>query len=299
MIAKRLVLLLIASCLSSCSVSAAQADPAEAQAADDSPARARIDGDAQLSAPVGMFASISQVFLPGSELVPDPTAGPNAGFMVIRIDGVYPHGDGFRYDLTWSAEKPGTFNLTDSLRRRDGTATDNLPAIPVTVSSSLAPDRFIPNPLRPVGGGWIGGYRTLMGLLGFLWLAGLVAFFWFRPKSPPPAPVENTSHTRLQQIREQLEAVIQSEQLAPSDKARLELLVVAFWREHRQLGQLSPSALLNALRSDPDSGPLLRQLERWLYDRPQRTDAAELADLLLPLQRIVEHSAAVAERSSG
>ncbi|MEY3460019.1 MAG: hypothetical protein RL215_3176, partial [Planctomycetota bacterium] len=81
--------------------------------------------------------------------------------------------------------------------------------------------------------------------------------------------------------------------------ARLELLVVAFWREHRQLGQLSPSALLNALRSDPDSGPLLRQLERWLYDRPQRTDAAELADLLLPLQRIVEHSAVVAERSSG
>ena len=267
--------------------------------ADGSEEPARIDGDAQRSAAVGMFGSIKQVFLPGTELIPDPAVGPNAGFIVIRVDGVYPHGDGFRYDLTWSAEKPGRFNLSQSLRRRDGTASDNLPTILVEARSSLASDRFTPNPLRPVAGGWIGGYRVLLGLLAFFWLAGLFAFYWFRPRPPAPAVPENTALSRLQQIREQLDVIIRSETLAPADKARLELLIVAFWRELRQLEHAEPATLLTALRNDPDSGPLLIQLERWLYDRPQRTDAAELADLLLPLQRMVELHRPTAERTSG
>ncbi len=257
---------------------------------------ARIDGEAQRSAPVGMFGSIKQVFLPGTELIPDPTIGPNAGFIVIRLDGVYPHGDGFRYDLTWSAEKPGQFNLSQSLRRRDGTPADNLPTILVEATSSLPADRFIPNSLRPVAGGWIGGYRVLLGLLAFFWLAGLFAFYWFRPRPPAPAVHEDTAQSRLQQIREQLESIIRSETLAAPDKARLELLIVAFWREQRQLDHLDPAALLVALRSNPDSGPLLLQLERWLYDRPQRTDAAELADLLLPLQRMADQPSTASER---
>lgn len=265
----------------------------------DLPPAARVDGDAQYSASVGMFGSIKQVFLPGTELIADPAIGPNAGFIVVRIDGVYPHGDGFRYDLTWSVEKPGRFNLSQSLRRRDGTSADNLPTIFVDAVSSLAPDRFTPNPLRPLAGGWIGGYRVLLGLLAFFWLAGLFAFYWFRPKPPAPAVPENTAQSRLQQIREQLEAIIRSEILATSDKARLELLIVAFWREQRQLAHLTPEALHQALRSDSDSGPLLLQLERWLYDRPQRTDAAELADLLQPLQRMVDRVSVAAERISG
>lgn len=257
--------------------------------------RARIDGDAQLTAPVGMFAPISQVYFPGTELIPDPGTGAAAGLMVIRVDGVYPHGDGFRYDLSWSGERPGEFDLTQWLRRRDGTPTTDLPALPVKVTSLLAPERFTPNDLRPPASGWVGGYRVLLGLLGFFWLAGLAALLWFRPKAPGTEAALSSGRTRLEQIRGQLEAVLGRGELCTADKASLETLIVGFWREQRQLTALEPADLLQTLLNDPDSGPLLRQLERWLYDRPQRADSAELQDLLLPLQKLVEQSEQSAE----
>lgn len=261
--------------------------------------QARIDADAVLTAPVGMFAPITQVFFPGTELIPDPGTGPAAGLIVIRIDGVYPHGDGFRYNITWSGEKPGEFDLTQWLRRRDGTSTADLPSLSVNVTSVLAPERFTPNELRPPSSGWVGGYRVLLGLLGFLWLAGLAAFIWFRPKTSGNDSSESSGRSRLEQIRLQLEAVMNRGELSTADKASLEMLIVGFWREQRKLAELEPAVLQQTLLSDPESGPLLRQLERWLYDRPQRGDAAELADLLLPLQQLVERSEQSTERAPG
>lgn len=261
--------------------------------------QARIDGEAELTAPVGMFAPITQVFFPGTELIPDPGTGSAAGLIVIRIDGVYPHGDGFRYNITWSGERPGEFDLTRWLRRRDGTSTADLPSLSVNVTSVLAPERFTPNELRPPSSGWVGGYRVLLGLLGFLWLAGLAAFIWFRPRTSGNGSSESSGRSRLEQIRLQLEAVMSRGELSTADKASLETLIVGFWREQRKLAALEPAVLQQTLLSDPESGPLLRQLERWLYDRPQRGDAAELADLLLPLQKLVERSEQSTERASG
>jgi len=272
-----------------------------AQSADQSEtserAPARIDGDAQLTAPVGMFAPITQVFFPGTELIPDAGTGSAAGLIIIRIDGVYPHGDGFRYNMTWSGEKPGEYDLTQWLRRRDGTSTADLPALPVNVTSVLAPERFTPNELRSPSSGWVGGYRVLLGLLVFFWLAGLAAFIWFRPQTSVNGSSGSSGRSRLEQIRVQLEAVISRGELSTADKASLETLIVGFWREQRKLAELEPVALQQTLLSDPESGPLLRQLERWLYDRPQRGDAAELADLLLPLQKLVERSEHSTERA--
>jgi len=272
-----------------------------AQSADQSEtserAPARIDGDAQLTAPVGMFAPITQVFFPGTELIPDAGTGSAAGLIIIRIDGVYPHGDGFRYNMTWSGEKPGEYDLTQWLRRRDGTSTADLPALPVNVTSVLAPERFTPNELRSPSSGWVGGYRVLLGLLVFFWLAGLAAFIWFRPQTSVNGSSGASGRSRLEQIRVQLEAVISRGELSTADKASLETLIVGFWREQRKLAELEPVALQQTLLSDPESGPLLRQLERWLYDRPQRGDAAELADLLLPLQKLVERSEHSTERA--
>ncbi|MFM7058961.1 MAG: hypothetical protein ACKO2P_18785 [Planctomycetota bacterium] len=282
--------------------SSAEPPPAAATnaVAADRPARprARIDGDAQLAAPVGMVAPIRQVFFPGTELIPDPGSGPAAGLMVVRMDGVYPHGDGFRYDVSWSGEKPGEFDLTQWLRRKDGTSTADLPELPVKVTSLLAPERFTPNDLRPPSGGWVGGYRVLLGLLGFFWLAGLAALLWFRPKASGTGSDPSTGRSRLEQIRGQLEAVLGRGELSTADKASLETLIVGFWREQRRLTALEPAILLQTLLADPESGPLLRQLERWLYDRPQRADAAELQDLLAPLQRLVDQSEQSVDRSS-
>ena len=138
----------------------------------------------------------------------------------------------------------------------------------------------------------------LLGLLSVFWLAGLAALFWFRPKGTRSGAAQSTGRSRLEQIRTQLETVLGRGELSTADKASLETLIVGFWREQRKLTALEPATLLHTLLADPDSGPLLRQLERWLYDRPQRADSAELQDLLLPLQKLVEQSEQSAEGTS-
>ena len=110
---------------------------AAAKAPTESQVAARVDGDAELSAVVGMRASITQVFFPGSELQPLDGGGTADRDFAIRFDAVYPHGDGFRYDLTWTGFRPGQFNLSRYLQRKDGTAVDALPKLMVTVTSEI------------------------------------------------------------------------------------------------------------------------------------------------------------------
>ncbi len=50
-----------------------------------------------------------------AELIP-AIADEKANLVVIRIDAVYPHADGFRYDLTWPAMEAGTYDLAKFLR---------------------------------------------------------------------------------------------------------------------------------------------------------------------------------------
>ena len=49
--------------------------------------------------------------------------------VVLRIVDVYPHGTAFRYDLEYYGLEPGTFDLRDYLRRKDGSSTADLPPI--------------------------------------------------------------------------------------------------------------------------------------------------------------------------
>lgn len=251
---------------------------------------ARIEGEATLTSPVGMKARIQQIVLPGSELIPramDSHTSP----VVIRIDAVYPHGDGFRYDLTWSGFERGTHDLSKYLARKDGTSTDDLPAIPVAVTSVLASDRLIPNAPAANSDTNVGGYRTLMLMGGILWAVGLFLIIVAVLRQVPTdvAVVDNSPRTRLELIRSLLQDAISGSDFSAGDKAKLEGLVVGFWREHKQIEELSAQAAFSKLQKDSDAGPLLKQLERWLYDRP-RPESANLADLLAPLQVMVERA---------
>jgi len=253
-------------------------------------ATARIEGEAVLEANVGMMASIQQVIFPGTELIPRRT-DPRTAAVVVRIDAVYPHADGFRYDLTWSAYEPGVHDLAGFLERKDGTSTDELPPLKVTATSVLPPDRVAPNAPEPGETASAGGYRTVIWIAVVIWIVGFVVLLATgRKKSQEESDVTADSpRTRLEAIRQLLQSATAESNFSVADKARLEGLIVGFWREHKQIQELSAPVAIRQLQEDPDAGPLLKTLERWLYDRPQFS-SIDVASLLMPLQAMVEHA---------
>ena len=253
-------------------------------------AATRIEGHAELAANVGMMARIQQIVLPGSELISRPTDSHTAP-VVIRIDAVYPHGDGFRYDLTWSAYEPGTHDLTKYLARKDGTSADDLPSLIVSATATLPPERVAPNAPDSQPRTSVGGYRTLLWLGGFLWAAVLLALLFARKNAPSDEnqSIDNSPQSRLDVIRSLLTSAVSGGEFSAAEKARLEGLIVGFWREHKHIQELPAQKALTTLRNDPDAGPLLTQLERWLYDRPQ-PEQFDLHALLLPLQEMVSRA---------
>ncbi|MFN5732606.1 MAG: hypothetical protein ACK48R_12220 [Planctomyces sp.] len=300
-----LIVLTVLSAVAVCSAaaqdspSAAASVPAPGAPASGSDAQARIDGRAELTAVVGMRAVITQVFFPGTELQPVEGGTTADRDVVVRIDAVYPHGTGFRYDLTWTGFRPGSLNLTRSLRRRNGSSSAELPSLMVTVTSVLPPDRLTLSPTPPVNGRWVGGYRSVMSLLGILWVLGLGLSLWTqkRQRQATSAVSQNPAEQRLQQLRHLLTEAA-SGTLDPAGRITLEALILAFFREQRGLPEQSPQQLLATLQNDPLAGPLLRQLERWLYDRPGAVQAA-VEQLLVPLQQLADQAAAARQTPAG
>lgn len=243
---------------------------------------------------VGMSAEIRQIVLPGSRLISRPV-DPRTTPIVLRIDGVYPHGDQYRYDITWFGMTPGDHDLSRFLAREDGTSADDLPEIPVTVHSVLPPERIRPH--APSSGMRVsaGGYRRWLWFGGFLWVCGLVVIglAWRSRSSGTSAESAASPLSRLQRIERLLDQAAASGRLEPSETAQLEGLILGFWRDRKHLQDADPRDALTRLRSDPDAGPLLRHLERWLYDRPDPADSdSALRTALEPLRRIVAESAA-------
>lgn len=253
---------------------------ASAALQDDGPSPA-IEGDSRVTVTVGMEGFMKQVVLPGSELAVrevDPRRTPVA----LRIDAVYPHGNDLRYDLTFYGLEPGSHNITDYLVRKDGSPTDDLPALPVTINS-LLPSGDV-RPSAPPQGllTRIGGYQTAMVLAGLIWVLGLFAILFLgRGKDErATAEIAVTAVSEVEQIRQLINEAMESEELTADRKAQLDMKVLNFWRSRRQMEDASVSDALEQLRGDEQAGPLLSGLERWFYSRsaPSTDEIRQLLD---------------------
>src|SRR5664279_2863147 len=61
------------------------------------------------SSTVGLPVDVKQIVLPGTEL--ESTPWDDKSPVVVRIIEVYPHGDAFRYDLSYQGLEPGDYDL--------------------------------------------------------------------------------------------------------------------------------------------------------------------------------------------
>jgi len=228
---------------------------------------------------VGIPARITDLVLPGSEVEVRPQDAKTP--VVLRITRVAPHGTDFRYDLEWTGLDVGRHDLRAFLRRKDGTDAANLPEIAVDVRSVLAPGMVKPN--HPPEGDVprFGGYRAWLIGLGVAWALGLVGIlFLFRKKRV----ADHAARVRPRTLAERLRPLVESAMagtLSSAERAQLELSLVAYWRRRRGLETARPDEALAALRRDEDAGPLLNQLDAWLYKRGT-AESVDLATLLAP-----------------
>lgn len=235
---------------------------------------------------VGLPGRIEELVLPGSEL--EVRARSAEDPIVLRITRVSPHGDGFRYDLEYTGLEPGKFDLRDALRRKDGTpltsetgAASPLPPIEVEITSVLAPGVVKPNAPRGRDVPAMGGYVASLIAGGVAWIVGLVLILRMGRKR---GEVRTSLAARPRTLAERLTPLVERAmkgELTRSERAQLEMSLVAFWRRKLGLEADAPAQTLPILRRHPQAGPLLESLEAWLH-QPNTPRDVDLQALLAP-----------------
>jgi hypothetical protein len=233
-----------------------------------------------------MSGRLEQLVLPGAELEAVPNEDRTAP-IVLRVVGVFPHGSAFRYDLEYYGLEPGTFDLKNYLRRKDGSSTADLPSLPVKVLPLLPPGQITPNTLEVREPPSLGGYRTLQIVAGAGWVLGFAAIVYLgflRRKKVALGPGDVPPHSLADRLRPLVVGALAGK-LSQPQLASLERTLIAFWRKRLRLEQDDPARAIETLRSHAEAGPLLEQLEIWLH-RPGPTADVDPARLLRPYQQL-------------
>lgn len=233
---------------------------------------------------VGVPGLVEQIVLPGS-LLTHEKVDPSEADLVVRVIRSFPHGDSFRYDISYYGMELGEYDLSKYLVREDGSTTDDLPAIPVQVKSIIKSGQIKPNDLDIGMFGRVGGYFRMVVLGAFIWVAVLLAMI-FLAREKKEAAVEQVSKklSLADRLRPSIEAAI-SGNLPAEKHAELERMLFAFWQKRLKLTETEPSAAINQIRNNEESGPLIKQVEQWLHS-PAQDSNVDIAELLKPYQNI-------------
>jgi len=203
--------------------------------------------------------------------------------VVLRIADVAQDGGSAIYELRYAGMVPGVHDLRDFLERVDGQRLTGLEPILVAVHKAL-PDnhdgQLVELAVPGLARAWM--YRLGLAAVGVLWLlpmAWIVVKRLARRRSAPK-PMRAAEETLADQLQPLIEAAVAG-QLTTEDQARLELLLIAYWREQLDLSGCSALEALARMRGHPDCGALLAQLERWLHEPPGR-HRVDVGAILLP-----------------
>ncbi len=229
---------------------------------------------------VGMPTRIEELVLPGAELEARRIES-RAVPVVLRVVATYPHGTAFRYDLEYYGLEAGRFDLRDYLQRKDGSSTDDLPEIPIEVTSLLPAGQILPADLEVRPAPRIGGYRTLLIGALVVWILGLASLLLVRRGARLRQQQATRHPLSLAERLKPLVAAALAEQLPPEGQAEIERLLLTYWRHRLSLEGLEPLAAVEALREHEQAGALLRQVEAWLH-KPGGVGDVDLAAVLEP-----------------
>lgn len=235
---------------------------------------------------VGQSVVTDEIKLPGSELEVIPISD-RTPLMVLRIVDAFPHGDSYRYRFQYQGLEPGTFNLVEFLRRKDGSELGELPAYEVAVRSTLPAGQIEPNPLEKIPPPGLGGYTVVATVLAIAWTAGLLGLiFWGRRRETAAVAIEPAA-SLADLLRDRLTRASDN-QLPTQQYAELERMLFTFWRKRLGLEDQPVDHAMRAIKGDNQAGPLMTQLETWMHQpvASDRNDRVNLAELLQPYKNI-------------
>jgi hypothetical protein len=233
----------------------------------------------QLETPTVGLEGRVEVVLPGTRLEARPVE--HKAKIILRVAETRPRADSLFYDLRYVGLVPGNYDLRNHLIRADGSTTNDLPPIPVSIAPLLPANhngQLIEEPVSALGR--LAGYKTLMMAAAVVWVALLVPLVWRRrtrvlSESPPPS--EPTLAERLRPLVEQAAHGT----LSRDGQAQLERMLLNHWRQRLGLEGLSMAEALVRLREHSEAGELLRALESWLH-RPPGTATVDVNAMLAP-----------------
>lgn len=223
-----------------------------------------------------------EVVLPGTLLEARPVE--HKAKLVLRIAETSPRDKAIWYDLRYIGMVPGSYDLRGYLMRADGSSTNDLPAIPVTIAP-LLPEQHNGQLIEPPASALkrLGGYKALLLAAVALWIALFVPIVWrkrTRPIQSAPPPREPTLAERMRPLVEQAAQGI----LSIDGQAQLERMLLTHWRQKLNLEGLGMVEAVTKLREHPDAGALLRALETWLH-RPPGSATVDVNAVLEPYGR--------------
>lgn len=230
---------------------------------------------------LGVSKMLEQVVLPGS-LLTHRKVDPKTTPLIVRVVRSFPHGDAYRYDISYFGLTPGTFDLRDFLVREDGSSTDDLPPLPVTVSTILDEGQIEPNELEVGSLSRFGGYWQLLLLGSIVWVVILLTIIFVGRKRKEIVEVAVEKKVTLAELLQPSIEQAMSGTLPKEKHAELERLLFGFWQKKLHLSDLDPAAALNQIRSHEQSGPLMKQVELWLHSPAESGADIDLAKLLAP-----------------
>ena len=231
---------------------------------------------------VGLPLEITEIYIPGGEVKAKPRRDRQPP-LVVRIVEVKPAKDGSRYKFEGQGLEPGKHDLAAYLEPVDDAKAAQIPAIPIEITSALPAGLVPPNKIERGQLPKLGGYRTMMIVLGGAWLAGLGAILLWKKKKPAGEGAGGvTPPTLAERLRPLVEEAWKG-QLSSDDRAKLERLVIGHWRERLpDIAALSPAEAMGKLRSDSQASPLILALERWLHAPASDASSTDVEKLLAP-----------------
>lgn len=191
------------------------------------------------------------------------------------------------YDVRFVPNIPGEFDLSGLFERVDGKPIERLPELNVSVWSVLPEthDGILAELARPravrLGGYWL----ALIGV-GSLWIGAAVVWVVVRMmrRRAPEIVLPTPPRTLADQLRELVDAVL-SGNGDRETKARLEMLLLTFWRERLRLDGVEHAEALRVLHKHAEAGAILRAVEGWLHSprsEGERVTPKEIEALLEP-----------------
>jgi hypothetical protein len=227
---------------------------------------------------VGIQTEIKQIVIAGTEIEVRPLTECKIP-VVVRITAVYPHGQSYRYDIAYYGLEAGSYDLRLALRRKDGTSLDSVPKIAVTVKAILEANRLRPNQPDSSEIGISGVYQRTLMAGATVWLIGLLVILYTgRAKRVEITEVEDKVVTLADRIRPLVRAALAGD-ISARDQAKLERVLLSYWRRKLAIDELSASDALAVMREHKEAGELLRRLEQWLH-RPGPKDQINVDEFL-------------------